>query len=154
MNELADNYSNRKVGSVFLYTNEAHPGEHYLHLISMEQKYQHARDLREVLNVTRPIFVDSLDGACHRTYGSMPNMTWIFNRSGIPLYKSDWTDFRSVELEIQYLLEVSKRRRNGERLVPFKVEKIDYRKQDQEAFFVGLARSGKKAVEEFKKVFK
>ena len=75
MNELAVNYSGLKVGSVFLYTNEAHPGEYYPHLISMEQKYQHARDLRDVLNVTRPIFVDSLDGACHRAFGSMPNMT-------------------------------------------------------------------------------
>ena len=38
------------------------------------------------------ILLDALEGACHRAYGSMPNMSWIFTRSGIPVYKSNWTD--------------------------------------------------------------
>ena len=104
MNALAQKYADQKMGSIFLYTHEAHPAEIYPHLTSMKQKFKHARDLRDVLGVTRPILVDSLDGACHRTYGSMPNMTWIFNKSGIPLYKSDWTDVVSVEFAIKYLL--------------------------------------------------
>ena len=72
--------SQRGVGSVFLYTHEAHPGENYPHLTSLAQKLEHAKALRDVLDVTRPILVDALDGACHRAYGSMPNMSWIFNR--------------------------------------------------------------------------
>ena len=97
MNALAEQYASEKVGSIFLYTHEGHPGEVYPHLTSMEQKFKHARDLRDVLGVTRPILVDALDGACHRAYGSMPNMTWIFSRTGQVLYKSNWTDSRSVE---------------------------------------------------------
>jgi hypothetical protein len=154
MNALADKFRKQKIGSVFLYTNEAHPGENYPHLESMSQKIKHARDLHDILGVTRPIYVDALDGACHRAYGSMPNMTWIFNRVGIPLYKSDWTEVLSVELAIEYLLRVSERRRNGERLAPFKVERIDYRVQDHNAFYEGLERSGPKAVREFKEAFK
>ena len=92
MDAIAEQYKKDKVGSIFLYTNEAHPGENYPHLTSLPQKFHHARDLRDKLGITRPILVDSLDGACHRTYGGMPNMTWIFNRTGIPIYKSDWTD--------------------------------------------------------------
>lgn len=92
MNALADRVAGQDVGSIFLYTHEAHPGEHYPHLTSMEQKFRHANLMRDLLGVTRPILVDALDGACHRAYGSMPNMTWIFNRSGLPIYKSDWTD--------------------------------------------------------------
>ncbi len=153
MNSMAEKYSDRKVGSFFLYTNEAHPGEFYPHLTSMEQKFRHARDLRDVLGVTRPILVDSLDGACHRAYGSLPNMTWIFNRSGMPLYKSEWTDVTSVELTIEYLLQVGERRRNRERLAPFRVERIDFRVQDQDAFYAGLERSGPKAVQEFRDAF-
>ena len=89
MNELADRFAAQDVGSIFLYTNEAHPGEYYPHLTSIEQKFGHARALRDRLGVSRPILLDALDGACHRAYGSMPNMTWMFNKSGIPIYKSD-----------------------------------------------------------------
>ena len=46
MNAIADKYAEQDVGSVFLYTHEAHPGEIYPHLTSMEQKFKHARDLR------------------------------------------------------------------------------------------------------------
>lgn len=150
MNEIADRYADEGFGSIFLYTNEAHPGEHYPHLTSMEQKFEHGRALRDVYGVTRPILLDSLDGACHRAYGSQPNMTWIFNRAGIPVYKSDWTDSHSVENAIIYYLEVIERRRNGERVAPFRVERVDYRIQDQDAFYEGLVRNGPKAVREFR----
>lgn len=151
MNALAQKFADRGIGSIFLYTHEAHPGENYPHLTSMEQKFRHARDLRDILGVSRPILVDALDGACHRVYGSMPNMTWIFNRAGIPVYKSDWTDANSVENAVKYFLDVSDRRKSRERLAPFNVQRLDYRNQDREAFYRGLHRNGPKAVEEFKK---
>ena len=149
---LAEKYADRDVGSIFLYTHEAHPGEYYPHLTSMEQKFTHARALRDELGVQRPILVDALDGACHRVYGSMPNMTWIFSRAGLPVYKSDWTDVHSVENALVYFLDVSERRRGAgrERLAPFHVQRMDYRASDREEFFSRLALSGPKAVTEFK----
>ena len=87
MNAIAERYAAADVGSIFLYTNEAHPGETYPPHTSMDQKLRHAAALQDVLGVTRPILVDSLCGACHRAFGSMPTMTWIFNRTGIPIYK-------------------------------------------------------------------
>ena len=153
MNAIAERFAPHSVGSIFLYTHEAHPGEYYPHLTSMEQKLRHARALREVLGVTRPIYVDALDGACHRAYGSMPNMSWIFTRTGLPIYKSDWTDPHSIENAMEYFLDVVERRRAKERLVPFRVERLDFRRQDQEAFFQGLARNGPKAVREFREAF-
>lgn len=153
MNAIAQEFAPQGVGSVFIYTHEAHPGEYYPHLTSMEQKMRHARDLRDVLGVSRPILVDALDGACHRAYGSMPNMSWIFNRSGLPVYKSDWTDAASVRNAVEYFLSVGQRRKAGEKLVPFHVERLDYRNQDRKAFYQGLERSGPKAVAEFRQVF-
>jgi hypothetical protein len=153
MNAIADRYRDHGVNSIFIYTHEAHPGEYYPHLTSMEQKFKHARDLCDILGVTRPILVDALDGACHRAYGSMPNMSWIFSWSGIPVYKSDWTDAHSVENTIQYFLEVNERRRSGDRMAPFQVERLDYRIQDRDAFYEGLARNGPKAVREFGAAF-
>lgn len=154
MNAIANQYASHGVGSIFLYTHEAHPGEYYPHLTSMEQKFRHARALRDVLGVTRPIYVDALDGACHRAYGSMPNMSWIFTRSGVPIYKSDWTDSRSVQNAIEYFLQVADRRREGERMAPFRVERLDFRIQDQAAFYAGLERNGPKAVREFREAFR
>jgi len=153
MNALAEQFADQNVGSIFLYTHEAHPGEIYPHLTSMTQKLNHAQALRDILNVTRPILVDSLDGACHRAYGTMPNMTWIFNRAGMPIYKSNWTGTKSVENAIQYFLDVSVRRKNQERLAPFQVERLDYRTQDADAFEAGLARNGPKAVREYATAF-
>jgi len=153
MNKIANDFSSENIGSIFIYTNEAHPGESYPHLTSMKQKTTHAKALRDVLGVSRPILMDSLDGACHRYFGSMPNMTWIFNRSGIPVYKSDWTDANSVRNSLEYLLNVVQRRKAGVRLAPFSVERLDYRESDRAAFYQRLAENGPKAVDEFRKVF-
>lgn len=80
-------------------------------------------------------------------------MTWIFNKSGMPVYKSDWSDAASVENAIQYFLDVKQRRRGGVRLAPFNVERLDYRRQDRESFNAGLERNGPKAVNEFREAF-
>lgn len=153
MDGIAERYAERGVGAVFLYTHEAHPGEHYPHLTSMRQKFEHARALRDVLGVARPIVLDALDGAAHRAYGSMPNMTWIFNRAGVPVYKSDWTDAHSVENALVYFLDVAERRRDRARLAPFRVERLDYRDVDTGAFYQGLERNGPQAVREFREAF-
>jgi hypothetical protein len=153
MDIIAKKYENRGVDSIFLYTHEAHPGEYYPHLTSMEQKFNHAIALIDVLGVSRPIYVDSLDGACHRAYGSMPNMSWIFTGAGIPIYKSDWTDANSIENAIQYFLNVNDRRQAGEKIAPFHVERLDYRNHDREMFYQGLARNGPSAVKQFKAAF-
>lgn len=153
MNAMAQRFAPQSVGSIFLYTHEAHPGEFYPHHASMAQKLRHARELRDRLGVTRPILVDALDGACHRAYGSMPNMSWIFAASGIPVYKSDWTDPASIANAVEYFLDVLTRRGVGERLVPFHVERLDFRHQDREAFYAALERNGPKAVREYRAAF-
>lgn len=154
MNAVAAQYAEHDIGSIFLYTNEAHPGEHYPHHTSFEQKLRQARALETEYGVNRPILVDALAGPCHLAYGGQPNMTWIFNRQGVPLYKSDWTDSASVANMLDYLVQVVQRRRGGERLAPFRVERVDYRNVDRDAFYAGLARSGPKAVTEFDNAFK
>ena len=149
MNSLADRFRKQGIGAIFLYTNEAHPGESYPHLTSMEQKLAHAAAIRDELGVTRPILVDALTGDCHQAYGSMPNMTWIFNRAGRSVYKSNWSDAASVANALDYFVRLPARRKAGERLVPFNVERLDYRSSDRLAFYEGLEASGEKAVHEF-----
>jgi hypothetical protein len=83
----------------------------------------------------------------------MPNMSWIFTRSGVPVYKSDWSDAHSVQNAVEYFLQVADRRRDGECMAPFRVARLDFRIQDREAFYAGLERNGPKAVREFREAF-
>ncbi len=148
---LAAELRDQKVAAVFVYTHEAHPGEHFPHHTSFEQKLAQAREFQRRFKVRRPILVDSLDGTCHRAYGSMPNMCWIMDRAGRPVYKADWTDAASVEQALRDLFARAGRRRDT-RLpsAPFKVERLEYRPRDQRAFLKGLEVAGPKAVAEFK----
>ncbi|MBZ0267027.1 hypothetical protein K8I85_02625 [bacterium] len=153
MNRLARDYAEHGVGSVFLYTHEAHPGEHYPHHTTFEQKRRHAAALRDVYGVDRTVLVDALDGACHRRYGSMPNMTWVFDRRGAVLYKSDWTDAGSVRDMLEKIVALPERRKGGVRIAPFQVQRVEWREADRARFHEGLERSGPKAVEEFRAAF-
>lgn len=150
MEQLATEFAPQKIASFFIYTHEAHPGEHYPHHTSFEQKMKHAQAFRDTFDVKRPILVDSLDGACHRAYGSMPNMSWIIDRGSRSVYKADWTDTGSVRSAVEELLGmVVRRRRDHLTLSPFKVERLEYRVSSHKAFIKGLERSGPKAVTEY-----
>jgi hypothetical protein len=150
MDELAAELAPQKIASLFIYTNEAHPGENYPHLTSFEQKMRHARAFQQIFNLARSILVDSLDGVCHRAYGSMPNMSWIFDRAGRPIYKADWTSVTSIRTALQDLqANIERRRSSGQNFSPFRVERLEYRPNDPAAFQRGLERNGPKAVAEF-----
>jgi hypothetical protein len=149
MEELARRYNDSGVGFVFVYTREAHPGEVITHLTSLAQKFCHARLFRERWRITRPILVDTLDGACHRAYGAWPNMTWIFNQRGVPVYKSTWTDVTSIGNSLDYFLGVAQRRPTGGYLRPFLVEMVAYETYDSEAVQQSLKDSGAKALEDY-----
>lgn len=144
MDDIADEFAGRGVSSVFVYTREAHPAEHYGPHDSFETKLHHARALRDELGVKRPILVDDVDGPCHRAWGMLPNMAWIVLRGGTVAYKADWTDAMDVAGALEELLE---EQASGK--VPFYNERLRYRDVDREGFMKGLERNGPKAVSDF-----
>ena len=150
MDELAKELESHRVTSVFCYSHEAHPGEHYPHHTSFEQKMAHARALRDVIGVRRPILVDALTGDCHRAYGSMPNMCWIFGRGGLVVYKADWTDVTSVHSAAVDLLGIVARRKKDRAVYgSFHVQRLEYRPNNPQGFVDGLKRNGPRAVAEW-----
>jgi hypothetical protein len=153
MNTVARQYANQDVGSYFIYTNEAHPGELIPHLTSFEQKLRQAALMHERIGSERPILVDTLEGDCHQYFGSMPNMSWIMNRAGRPQYASDWTDSGSIANALEYYIDVATRRRAKAGLTGFNVRRLDYRERDPQRFFEVLARSGDDAVRQFETLF-
>lgn len=150
LDSLARELQPLKIGSLFIYANEAHPGENLPHHTSFQQKLAHARQFRDHIQLARPLLIDNLDGACHRAYGGMPNMSWIFDRAGRPVYKANWTEPESIRAAVADLLAAGERRREQRAVQsPFRVERLEYRIRDEQGFKAGLERAGPKAVAEF-----
>ncbi len=134
---------------MFLYTREAHPGEHFPAHRTFEQKLHHARVFAERWQIQRPVLVDDLDGTLHRRFGLLPNMVYLISQAGRVLFRADWTDPATVEAAIQYILGSRQRRREGHRLKPFYAEIVGYRWSDPGAFQRGLEVAGPQAVSDF-----
>ncbi len=90
LNEIHVELAGTDVQVLLLYTREAHPGEHYGPLRSMEQKLAHARDLQRLEGLQFPVLVDTLDGEAHHAYGLMPNPVYVVAKSGRIAYKASW----------------------------------------------------------------
>ncbi len=146
---MAREYEPEGFAFLFVYTREAHPGEHYGPHRTMEQKLAHARTFKERAQVQRPILVDDLVGTGHIRYGALPNMRYVIGRGGRVLFRSDWTDPPTLAAFLKYLLEIRERRRLGERLVGFYAEWMGYRTVDAEKFQQGLEVAGPQALGDF-----
>lgn len=148
MDDLADRYADRGVTSAFVYTREAHPGEHYRHHTSMDDKRRCARALVEHGPMRRTVLLDDLEGTAHHGWGLLPNMTWIIGRGGLIVYKSTWTDAGDVEHALIDALD-HVGRRSKDKLLPFYSERLAWRHKDESTFRAGLERAGPQAVTDF-----
>jgi len=148
MNEIADKYAAQDIGSVFIYTHEAHPGENYRHHGSMDDKRHHAHAFQTEFNVRRPMLLDDLEGTVHRAYGTLPNMTWIIGPGGLIHYKAAWTDPSDIEDTLRYSLDALERRVK-DRLLPYHSERLKWRGRDDAKFRERLKKNGPQAVTDF-----
>lgn len=111
----------------------------------------HARAFQEMQGIERPVLVDDVEGTLHRAYGLLPNMTYLVNRAGRVLFRSDWTDPDTVQAAVDYVLHARNRRKAGTRLKPFYSEFVGYRWTDDQAFISGLDVAGPQAVDDFRR---
>ncbi len=145
---MAKRYEAHGVRSVFIYTQEAHPGEQAPAHTSLSQKIDAARQMVDRWSIQRPMLVDDLDGSLHKAYGELPNMAWIIHKGRI-VYKASWTNAQSIESALAQLVWEIEQVANGRTLATFHEERQVGRIQDREAFMNGLLASGPRAVEEF-----
>ena len=134
---------------VFVYTQEAHPAERYPAHRDVSQKVDHARAMVDRWSIRRQMLVDALDGAVHRAFGGLPNMSWVIDRRGRVAYKANWTDARTIEMAVEQVLWEGARRDSGQPLNPYTIEMSVCRERDRAAFLAGLLEVGPRAVEEF-----
>jgi hypothetical protein len=105
MNELYDDYAGDDVQFLFVYIREAHPGEKLGAHHSLDDKREAAERFREDEGVEMPIVVDELKGKIHRKYGSLPNPTYLVDKSGRVAFRALWTRPSVIEDALDELLE-------------------------------------------------
>ena len=150
LDAIAAEFEPQGVNSVFIYTQEAHPGDAWPHHSSFVEKLAAARTFVEQTDMQRQMLVDSLDGEVHRAYGALPNMSWIVNRAGKIVYKADWTDPRTMRNALEQMgFEVAERRA-GAHLTPYYMESLPQRINSTEEFMEGLLDvGGPRSADEF-----
>jgi hypothetical protein len=136
---------------VFVYTREAHPGEHVPHHDSFERKLVCAKLLSEETGIGRDILVDDLAGTVHRAYGLMPNMTWVIGLGGRVAYKANWTSAANVEAFLERFLAARGEHPPATVPVMYETEQAEFRYPDRKRFAERLLRNGPRAVAEFEK---
>jgi hypothetical protein len=148
---LADQYANRAVRSVFIYTREAHPGENYRHHRSMDDKRANARAFVGHSKIRRQVLLDDLQGTAHRAYGMLPNMTWIVGRGGMIHYKSAWTSEADVADALEGVLDFQANRAKKQWVV-FYSERSAWSTRDMGQFKAGLERAGPQALADYQRM--
>jgi peroxiredoxin len=98
-------YVGRGVEFLFVYVREAHPGERLAAHRSLAEKIKAAELFRQQEEITFPILIDDLSGKVHRRYGSLPNPTYIVDRSGRIAFRSLSTRPEAVREALQELIK-------------------------------------------------
>jgi hypothetical protein len=114
MDKMARDYA-EDMHFLFVYVREAHPATHptWPAHKSLEQKFEQASIMRERHNTPREIVVDALEGDVHKTYGGMPNMSWIVDHAGVVAYKANWTSEIDIRAAIDEVMRHRELKREG-----------------------------------------
>ena len=140
--ELAD-----EAHFLFVYTREAHPekGPDYAEnlglppteeehpfpaLTSIEQKYEHARIMRELRQTPRTILIDDLEGEIHREYSGCSNMSWIIDHTGRVHFKANWTVAADLRNSLDAAISIREMKRDPHSIaVQYFTEGTGYNRQ-------------------------
>ncbi len=152
LTKIYDEYRFEGFECLIIYTREAHPGENFPHHTSLEQKHSQARRLRKMEKVKIPILVDDLKGSVHRAYGQKSNMSYLVDRDGVVVYKSDWADATELKGMCDSLLNLTDME---SRKVPIirkgRSERLHWIPMDPVLRERVYRRSGAKAIEDYYK---
>lgn len=155
MNELYRRFRDQGFEFFTVYVREPHPGEHYAHHTSWDQKLRYACDCRSQDDVQTPVLVDDVEGTVHTLYGIMPNMVYIVDKDGKVAYKAMWTDHKEIEEVLENLVLADRLREEGVRVKASYVERISYipATYDPSLREKVFGRSGQKSWDDYERAF-
>ncbi len=80
-----------RVDFILLNVREAHPGEYFQQPLTLVEKLEHARALKQLYAVSWPVATDTIEGSLHRALDPKLNSAFLINTAGIIVYRSLWT---------------------------------------------------------------
>lgn len=128
MDALARDYADQ-AHFLFIYTRETHPDTHpdWPVIRSIEQKFDHARLVRDMHNSPRTFLVDGVNGEVHRAYSGCPNMSWVIDHVGRVHFKANWTREEDLRRAMQGVVGLQELRRDPDaRLKQYFTEGVTY----------------------------
>lgn len=144
--QLAQEYEPLGYKFLFVYTREAHPGEHLPPHTSFEQKMAHAQEFRERYGINRTILVDDLEGTAHHMYGLLPDMCYLVSkdrkrrpkgpsdRQNLIMFKADWTDADTLRMILEYQQRRIAMRQSNRKVGPNYCEFLGFRPRRWDEF--------------------
>ncbi len=95
-----EEFRDEPIAFLTVYVREPHAGEarfwRYKQPKNYDEKLANARLLIQQKKVTMPFLLDGMDELAHRSFGRLPNMIYVIDKTGRIVYKSMWT--RHAEL--------------------------------------------------------
>lgn len=105
INDLYEEFGDGDVEFLFVYVREAHPGADLPAHESMDDKLRAAEILRDEEEIEFPVLVDEVNGKVHKKYGSLPNPTFLIDKSGRVAFRSLGSRAKNLAEAIEELLE-------------------------------------------------
>ena len=89
INELYKKYGDR-VRFVLVAVREAHPGSAAPQLQTYEEKFEHAKAMRDLHGHKFEVAVDDINGTLHRALSTKPNSAYIIDKDGKIVFRAQW----------------------------------------------------------------
>jgi peroxiredoxin len=108
--DLFERFNDQDVEFLFVYVREAHPGRFMPAHRSMDDKIQAAELLRDEEAIESLVLVDELHGRVHRKYGSLPNASFLIDKSGRIAFRSLGSRAKNIADATVELLKIQEER--------------------------------------------
>ena len=128
MDQLARDFAD-EAHFLFVYTRETHPDKHpaWPPIKTIEQKFEHARRVRDYHESPRTFLIDGVDGEVHRAYSGCPNMSWVIDHNGRVHCKANWTREADLRWALENVIGIPAMKRDPNlRLKPYHMETVTY----------------------------
>lgn len=91
LNRLHARFGDR-VRFVIVDVREAHPGETVPQPNTLDEKTEHAEQLRDLYGFAFEVAVDDIDGTLHRALSPKPNSAYVLGEDGTILFRAHWAN--------------------------------------------------------------
>ncbi len=85
-----------RVDFIMLNVREAHPGEHFRQPLTVSEKLEHARALKQLYEISWTVAIDDIEGSLHRALDPKPNSAFLVDTAGIIVFRSLWASDRKA----------------------------------------------------------